>query len=280
VFPYPRTVPPAVQTVPASVSRSKVCQACFRNRTENQAGSSGTVGLEIGSIRLKFRYRGFWQGLKCYGVVNYYRQFIQDCSRLRAPLSELTKKGVVWRWGERQEKAFQQLKQALQGGPVLALPQRGRSFKVRCDWSRHGVGGVLLQKDEEGVERVIAYGSRSCNPAESRYSNFEGELLAAVYFLRLWRQYLYGERFVLESDHQPPKWILTNSKLTGKLARWALMLSEFDFEVKHGAGVDNEMDCLSRYPQVSDKDCTRVWQEGELDGVAAPIWSASACLSC
>jgi hypothetical protein len=163
---------------------------------------------------------------------------------------------------------------------VLALPQRGRPFKVRCDWSRHGVEGVLLQEDEEGVERVIAYGSRSCNPAESRYSSFEGELLAAVYFVRLWRQYLYGERFVLESDHQPLKWILTNSKLTGKLARWALMLSEFDFEVKHRAArVDNEMDCLSRYPRVSDEDCAGVRQEGELDGVAAPIWSASACLS-
>jgi hypothetical protein len=182
------------------------------------------------------------------GVVNYYRQFIQDYSRLRAPLSELTKKVVVvWRWGERQEKAFQQLKQALQGSSVLALPQRGRPFKVRCDWSRHGVGGVLLQEDEQGMERVIAYRSHSCNPTESRYSSFEGELLAAVYFVRLWRQLLYGERFVLENDHPPLKWSLTNFKLTGKLARWALMLSDFDFEVRHRpAGVDNEMDCLSR----------------------------------
>ena len=48
---------------------------------------------------------------------------------------------------------------------------------------------------------MVAYGSCSCNGAESRYNNFEGELLAAVYFVRLWRQYLYGERFVLESDH-------------------------------------------------------------------------------
>jgi hypothetical protein len=155
---------------------------------------------------------------------------------------------VVWCWVERQEKALQQLKQALQGSPVLALPQRGRPFKVRCDWSRHEVGGKLMQEDEEGVERVIAYGSRSCNPTELRYSSFEGELLAAVYFVRLWWQYLYGEQFVLQSDHQPLKWILTNSKLIGKLARWALILSELDFEVKHRAGMDNEMDCLSRYP--------------------------------
>jgi hypothetical protein len=211
------------------------------------------------------------------GVINYYRQFIPECSRLQTPLNALTKKGAVWEWGEPQEHAFQALKEALQGEPVLILPKRGRAFKVRCDWSKKGVGGVLLQEDEGGAERVVAYGSRSCNGAESRYSSFEGELLAAVYFVRLWRQYLYGERFVLESDHQPLKWILTNTKLTGKLARWALMLSEFDFELVHKAGVDNEMDYLSRFPTDSSLDCTGVRQEGELKGGC--VWSAAACLA-
>jgi hypothetical protein len=119
------------------------------------------------------------------GVVNYYRQFIPNCSRIQAPLNALTKKGAPWEWGLAQEGTFQALKEALQGEPVLMLPRRGRPFRVRCDWSRKGVGGVLLQEDESGVERVVAYGSRSCNGAVSRYSSFEGELLAAVYFVRL-----------------------------------------------------------------------------------------------
>jgi hypothetical protein len=210
------------------------------------------------------------------GMVNYYRQFIPNCSRLQAPLNEL--KGVPWAWDGAQEEAFLALKVALQGEPVLVLPRRGRLFKVRCDWSKKGIGGVLLQEDETGAERVVAYGSRSCNGAESRYSSFEGELLAAVYFVRLWRQYLYGERkFVLESDHQPLRWILTNTKLTGKLARWALMLSEFDFEVVHKPDIDNEMDCLSRFPAVSSIDSTGVRQEGELEGGC--LWSAASCLA-
>jgi hypothetical protein len=213
------------------------------------------------------------------GVVNYYRQFIPDCSRLEAPLNALTKKGALWEWGPAQEGAFRSLKEALQGEPVLVLPKRGRPFRVRCDWSKKGVGGVLLQEDDSGVERVMAYGSRSCNGAESRYSSFEGELLAAVYFVRLWRQYLYGERFQLESDHQPLQWILTNSKLIGKLARWALMLSEFDFEVVHKPGVDNEMDCLSRFPQGETHDSTWVRQEGELEEKAVLTWPAASCLA-
>jgi transposase InsO family protein len=82
---------------------------------------------------------------------------------------------------------------------------------------------------------------------------------------------------VLESDHQPLKWILTNTKLTGKLARWALMLSEFDFEVVHKPGIDNEMDCLSRFLEASSHDSTGVRQEGELEGGC--VWSAAACLA-
>jgi hypothetical protein len=134
-------------------------------------------------------------------VVNYCRQFIPDCSRLQAPIDALTKKGEPWEWGPAQEGAFQALNAALQGEPVLVLPRKGRPFTVRCDWSKKGVGGVLLQEDDKEVERVVAYGSRSCNGAESQYSSFKGELLAAAYFVHLWRQYLYGRRFQLESGH-------------------------------------------------------------------------------
>jgi hypothetical protein len=74
-------------------------------------------------------------------VVNYYRQFIPDCSRLQSPLNNLTKKGVAWAWGVAQEEAFVALKEALQGEPVLILPRRGPPFKVRCDWSKKGIRG-------------------------------------------------------------------------------------------------------------------------------------------
>jgi hypothetical protein len=82
-----------------------------------------------------------------FGMVNYYRQFIPDCSRIQAPLNELTKKGAPWRWGQAQEEAFLTLKRALQGDHVLVLPKRGRPFKMRCDWSKRDIGGVQLQKD-------------------------------------------------------------------------------------------------------------------------------------
>jgi hypothetical protein len=87
---------------------------------------------------------------------------------------------------------------------------------------------------------------------------------------------------VLESDHQPLKWILTNSKLIDKMARWALMLSEFDFEVKHRAGVDNEMDCLSRYPHTVTRTAREYGRRGagrggrsDLVGVSVSVLAAA-----
>ena len=63
------------------------------------------------------------------------------------------------------------------------------------------------------------------------------------------KQYLFGNLFHLVTDHEPLKWIMTTEKLTGKLARWSLLLQEYDFTVEHRKGIDKtNADCLSRYP--------------------------------
>ena len=114
------------------------------------------------------------------------------------------------------------------------------------------MGAILVQKDEPGLDYVVAYASRSCNPAEKNYSSFYGECLAAVSATSHFRQYLIGNQFTLVTDHEPIKWILSTEKLVGTLARWALLLQEFDFKVEHRAGAENgNAHCLSRFPMDS-----------------------------
>ena len=114
------------------------------------------------------------------------------------------------------------------------------------------MGAVLSQLDKEEVEHPIFYASRSCNPAEQNYSSFDGECLAVVWATILFRPYLFGNSFTLVTNHEPLKWIMTTQKLTGKLARWSLLLQEYDFTVVHRAGTDNaNADCLSRYLRTS-----------------------------
>ena len=214
------------------------------------------------------------------GLANYYRRFVKNFSLIAKPLTILTGKDQPWIWSREQQQAFDTLKQRLGSAPVLRRPDVSRAFQLHTDWSAVGLGAVLTQKDEEGKEYVVAYASRSNNNAESNYSSYEGEALAAVWAIAHFRPYLYGQKFTLVTDHQPLKWLMESDKLTGKLARWALLLQEYDFEVVHRAGIANlDADGLSRNPSPSDEDLTRARWHGYCDREAVPGWHAATYLT-
>jgi hypothetical protein len=102
-----------------------------------------------------------------------------------------------------------------------------------------GLGAVLTQYDDERKVFVMAYASRLNNATESRYSLYEGKCLAAMWVVAHFRCYLFGTQFTLIIDHQPFKWLMESDKLMGKLARWALILQEYDFQVVHRPIVAN-----------------------------------------
>ena len=89
------------------------------------------------------------------GLVGYYRKFIRDFSKIEVPLTRLTRKGVDFRWGLEQQRAFETLWKRLCDAPVLTLPEGVEDFVVFCDASITGLGEVLMQRG-----RVIANVSR------------------------------------------------------------------------------------------------------------------------
>jgi hypothetical protein len=162
---------------------------------------------------------------------------------------------------------------------MLRRPDVSKSFQLHTDWSSLGLGAVLTQKDDLSREYVVAYALRSNNMAEANYSSYEGKALAAVWAIVHFRPYLYGQRFTLVTDHQPLRWLMESDKLTGKLAQWALLLQEYDFEVVHRAGITNlDADGLSRNPSPSNEDLTGARWHGDCDREAVPGWHAAAYL--
>jgi hypothetical protein len=138
---------------------------------------------------------------------------------------------------------------------------------------------VLMRMDDDGKEFVIVYASQSNNNAEAQYSSYEGECLAAIWAIAHFLCYLYGNEFLLVTNHQPLKWLMESDKLTGKLARWALMLMEYDFKVVHRAGLVNmDADGLSRnlVPSQVDAIGTRWHVDDGEDSL--PGWHCSTFL--
>ena len=73
------------------------------------------------------------------GLAGYYRRFIEDFSRIAAPMTRLTRKEVKFEWDDRCEEAFQELKRRLTSAPILIVPDRGQGYTVYCDASRAGL---------------------------------------------------------------------------------------------------------------------------------------------
>ena len=151
-----------------------------------------------------------------------------------------------------------------------------RPTLVNTDWSNHGIGAVLGQTNEEGQEYIVACISRSLNKHEANYSSYEGEMLAAVWAIKTFRPYLLGLKFEVVTDHSPLQWLMSNLELTGKHARWALALQEYDFTITHRPGVTHQnADVPSRYPQSSSLDLTGA----RMDVVPTPVALTTSLVS-
>eukprot|EP00884_Botryococcus_braunii_P008935 jgi/Botrbrau1/18042/Bobra.0062s0030.1 len=105
----------------------------------------------------------------------------------------------------------------------------------------------MFGQELEDGDHVIAYASKTLQGAELNYCPTDGELLAIVWAVKLFRPYLYGVHFTIVTDHKALKWLLTTRNLSGKLARYAIELQEYDFTIVHRAGsLHGNVDCLSR----------------------------------
>ncbi|GJW19012.1 putative reverse transcriptase domain-containing protein [Tanacetum coccineum] len=175
-------------------------------------------------------------------LAGYYRRFIEGFSKIAKSMTKLTQKGVKFDWGDKQEAAFQLLKQKLCSAPILALPEGSEDFVVYCDASHKGLGVVLMQR-----EKVISYASRQLKIHEKNYTTHDLELGSVVFSLKLWRHYLYGTKCTVFTDHKSLQHILNQKELNMRQRRWLELLSDYDCEIRYHPGKANVVaDALSR----------------------------------
>ena len=182
------------------------------------------------------------------GLVNYYANFIPHISTVLSPLTMLLRKGMPEkiRWNEECQKAISCIQRSLTSHPVLCLPDFSQPFFLQTDASSVGLGGALLQMKGTTLHPCL-FVARKLLPRETNYGISELECLAIIYSVTKLQRYLMGRKFIILSDHRPLLCLKNSMGLKGRLARWALALQEFDFDISHIKGTNNFLaDFLSR----------------------------------
>jgi len=158
---------------------------------------------------------------KFLGLTNYYRWFVKDFARIAKPLHEMTRKEMKWSWGERQQKAFEELKQRFMTELVLVTPDLDKEMRVEADASDFVTGGVLSMKYKDKKWRPVAYISKSLNEAERNYEIHSKEMLAIIQCLEAWRHFLEGakDQFEIWTDHKNLEYFMRAQKLNQRQAR-------------------------------------------------------------
>ncbi|GFX98611.1 retrovirus-related Pol polyprotein from transposon 17.6 [Trichonephila clavipes] len=148
------------------------------------------------------------------GLTGYFCKYIKDYSKIAKPLSDLTRKENLFVFGTQQKEAFEKLKKIMSEGPILHLYKYGRKTELHTDACKQGFGAFLLQEAEDGKLHPVYYMSKKTNTAEENISE----------------------------DY-------AKKELITRIARWALQVEEFDYEIEHRVGSRmKHVDALSRYP--------------------------------
>ena len=171
-----------------------------------------------------------------FGCTGFFRKFIDSYARHALPLTNLTRKEAVFNWTDECQEAFEKLKRALVTAPVLAKARMDRKFIIHVDASDFATGGALLQEDDSGLLRPTGFFSRKFNGPERRYSATDKEALGVILICRYFHHYLWGNRFVIKTDHQPLTSVFKQKTKSPRMNRWVLEMRDYSFVIEYRKG--------------------------------------------
>ena len=172
------------------------------------------------------------------GFMNYYHKFIPKYAQIARPINQLvsgenaSKKKALVEWNKEGQVAFEHLKQLCNQTPILAYANYQKPFKLHINASEHGLGVVLYQKQDDNMEHVIAYASRTLSKSKRNYDTHKLEFLALKWsIIERFHEYLYVGHFEVYTDNNPLTYILTNAKLDATGQRWVASLANYNFKI-------------------------------------------------
>lgn len=160
------------------------------------------------------------------GKINFLRRFIPNLADSMMLLSNMLKKDAKVRWSLEAKQAFESIKAALTQAPVLTSPQFDRDFIIFSFASEHTIATVLLQKDDQGNEKPIAFFSRALRDVPLKFQIMEKQAYALVKAIKNFRIYILYSHVIAYVPNAVVKDILTQEGLEGRRGNWIASILE------------------------------------------------------
>ena len=178
-------------------------------------------------------------------MINYYQDIWPQRSHILAPLTALTSAKVKWNWTDEHQTAFDEMKQVMTRETLLAYLDFKQPFDIHTDASLSQLGTCISQDGHP-----IAFYSCKLNPAQTRYTTTERELLSIVEVLKEFRNILLGQQIHVHTDHKNLTYKTFNSD---RVMQWRLYIEEYSPDLQYIKGEKNVVaDALSRL-ELDDK---------------------------
>jgi hypothetical protein len=211
------------------------------------------------------------------GLVNYYHRFLPNLATAVEPLKELLQNNRKWNWTPKCEESFVKVKELIMSEQVLCHYNSTLPVRLATDASPYGIGVVLSHVFENGVERPIAFASRSLTKAEKGCSQIDKEALGIYWGVQKFHTYLYGRHVTLITDDNPLISIFHPEKslpamTTARLQRYAIFLASNNYSTEYRKTANHgNADGLSRLPLPSsstdekDADFDTIYYASQFD---------------
>ncbi|QRW16905.1 Retrotransposable element Tf2 protein [Rhizoctonia solani] len=173
------------------------------------------------------------------GFANFLQRFVANFSHIAQPLHNLVKKDTPWKWGTKEQEAFQNLKNAI----------------TKTDASGAALGSILSQRQEDGRLHPLGFLSESFKGAEQNYDTHDKELLAIIRSFEYWRIFLEGTTHPITvfTDHRNLEYWKESRTFNRRHARWHLLLAGYNFQIVYRPGKQSgKPDALSRRADHAD----------------------------
>lgn len=168
------------------------------------------------------------------GIVSYVSKFIPNGSSITSPLRNHIKDKVDFQWFSEHKNAFKEIKRLLSSSTVLKMFSSSKEAIILCDSSKDGLGACLIQEGHP-----ISYASRSLTEAEKNYAQIEKEMLAIVFAVQKYHNFVCERKFIIQTDHKPLTSFVNEPicNISTSLRRM-LKLLKYQFEIVYVKGTE------------------------------------------